>query len=45
MYIKQYLDKLGINNATEYPVIIDGVRYRYDFYLPDYNLFIEYDGQ
>lgn len=35
----------GICYMPEYAVEIDGVRYRFDFYLPDYNLFIEYDGQ
>lgn len=45
MYIDQFLNKNNINHISEYPVVIDGVRYRYDFYLPEYNLFIEYDGQ
>lgn len=44
MYIKKFLDKNGIKNQPEYPVIIDGIRYKYDFYLPEYNLMIEYDG-
>ena len=44
-YIKQFLDSNHIANKDEYPVVIDGTRYRYDFYLPDYNLFIEYDGE
>lgn len=45
MYIKKFLDKNNIENQPEYPVVIDDVRYKYDFYLPQYNLFIEYDGQ
>lgn len=45
MYIEQFLNKSNIDHICEYPVVIDGVRYRYDFYLPKYNLFIEYDGQ
>ena len=44
MYIKKFLDKNNIENQPEYPVVIDGVRYKYDFYLPEYNLMIEYDG-
>lgn len=45
MYIDQFLNKQNIQHQTEFPVIIDNVRYRYDFYLPNYNLFIEYDGE
>ena len=45
MYIDQFLTKNQINHISEYPVIIDNIRYRYDFYLPEYNLFIEYDGE
>lgn len=45
MYIDQFLTNNNINHTSEYPVKIDGVRYRFDFYLPDYNLFIEYDGE
>ena len=44
-YIHKYLDDLNIEHQMEYCVCIDGVRYRFDFYLPKYNLFIEYDGQ
>lgn len=44
-YIAQILTDAGICYMPEYAVEIDGVRYRFDFYLPDYNLFIEYDGQ
>lgn len=45
MYIDKYLSEIGIKHMKEYSVKIDGSNYRFDFYLPDYNLFIEYDGQ
>lgn len=45
MYIGQFLHNSGIEYKSEYSVCIDNVRYRFDFYLPKYNLFIEYDGQ
>ena len=45
MYIKKFLEKHQIIHKPEYTVIIDGKHYRYDFYLPEYNLCIEYDGQ
>lgn len=45
MYINQLLTDKSIYHISEYPVIIDNVRYRFDFYLPDYNAFIEYDGE
>lgn len=45
MYIQQFLDNNGIKNKPEHTVYIDDDCYRFDFYLPDYNLFIEYDGQ
>lgn len=45
MYIGQFLSKNKIKHIPEYGVVIDDTRYRYDFYLPDYNLFIEYDGE
>lgn len=38
---------LSYNNISftkEYPVVIDRRNFRYDFYLPDYSLFIEYHG-
>ena len=38
------LDDAKIEYKSEYQVIIDDDRYRFDFYLPQYNLFIEYDG-
>ena len=44
MYIQQFLENNKIKHKSEYPVIIDGNRYRFDFYLDDYNVVIEYDG-
>lgn len=45
MYIKQLLEKKKIDYKSEYTVYIGDKYYRFDFYLPTYNLFIEYDGQ
>ena len=45
MYIKQFLDKNKIDNKPEYTIFIGENYYRFDFYLSQYNLFIEYDGQ
>lgn len=45
MYIHKYLESRCINHICEYSVKIGGRRFRFDFYLPDYNAFIEYDGQ
>lgn len=45
MYIKQLLERKGIDFKSEYTIYIDDKYYRFDFYLPQYNLFIEYDGQ
>lgn len=45
MYIQQLLEKNKIEYESEYIVYIGENYYRYDFYLPQYNLFIEYDGQ
>ena len=44
MYISELLDSMKIEYKSEYRILIDGVQYRFDFYLPKYNLFIEYDG-
>ena len=48
-YYNMYIDKLLTNNKiehkSEYSVHINNVIYRFDFYLPKYNLFIEYDGE
>ena len=45
MYIESILTKKKINHKSEYSVEINSVKYRFDFYLYDYNLFIEYDGE
>ena len=45
MYIQQFLEKREIEYRSEYTIHIEDNYYRYDFYLPQYNLFIEYDGQ
>lgn len=45
MYIQQLLEKSKIEYQSEYTIFIGDNYYRYDFYLPQYNLFIEYDGQ
>ena len=45
MYIDILLDKLDVQHKPEYSVTIDGHTFRYDFYLYDYNLMIEYDGE
>lgn len=45
MYIDKLLRNNEINHESEYRVFIDGKWYRFDFYLPEYNLFIEYDGE
>lgn len=45
MYIQQFLKENKIKHKSEYTVYIGNNYYRYDFYLPQYNLFIEYDGQ
>lgn len=45
MYIDILLDKFNVRHKPEYTVTIGNHKYRYDFYLPDYNLIIEYDGE
>jgi len=45
MYIDILLDKLNVKHRPEYTITIDGHKFRYDFYLCDYNLIIEYDGE
>lgn len=44
-FIQQFLEKNKIEHKAEYTVYIGNSYYRYDFYLPQYNLFIEYDGE
>lgn len=47
--IKKYLDKNSINNIPQMKfknlIGIKGRQLSYDFYLPDYNLLIEYQGE
>lgn len=45
MYIKQFLNENKVENKPEYTISIGEKYYRFDFYLPQYNLFIEYDGE
>lgn len=45
IYIDEFLNNKNIRHKREYTIHIDDKYYRFDFYLPDYNLFIEYDGQ
>lgn len=40
--VGEVLEELGIEYFKEY--VVDGYPYKYDFYLPEYNLFIEYHG-
>ena len=42
--IDEYLGDIDIEHTSEYTIFYKGNRYRFDFYLPDYNTFIEYDG-
>lgn len=44
-YISILLTNMHVCYQPEYIIKIDGINYRYDFYLPDYNLIIEYDGE
>lgn len=43
--IKTYLDEQNILYQQEYRVIIDGIIFRYDFFLPEKNIMIEYNGE
>lgn len=43
--IADILDSNNINFNSEYTVKINDHSLRYDFWLPDYNCFIEYDGE
>lgn len=45
MYIDKLLTSKGIEHKSEYTIFIGDNYYRFDFYLPQYNLFIEYDGE
>lgn len=42
--ISNILDIMNINYETEKVINIDSINYRFDFYISDINLFIEYDG-
>lgn len=42
--IYYFLDKHNIKYKHQYSVNIDGIKYRFDFYLEQLNIFIEYDG-
>ena len=44
-YIAKLLTDLQEEFTQEYPVYIDNKRFRFDFYIPKYNLMIEYDGE
>lgn len=43
-FITNLLTNIGINFETEYPIRINNKTYYYDFYIPDINLAIEYNG-
>jgi len=45
LFIQSILDELGVNYIHQYRVKINDSNYYFDFYLPDYNTFIEYDGK
>ena len=45
MYIDKLLNNMQVVYTTEHSVDINGHKLRFDFYLPEYNLFIEYDGE
>ena len=42
--IANILNDLNIENITQYTVNIENINYRFDFYIPKFNLYIEYDG-
>ena len=44
-YINKLLTEKNIAFQPEYIVKINNKQYKFDFYLYDYNLFIEYDGE
>lgn len=45
MYTSNFLTEHSICFQPEYTVYVDEKYYRFDFFLPDYNSFIEYDGE
>lgn len=42
--ISDFLNKLELDFVKEYSVSINGVKYRFDFFIPSLNILIEYDG-
>lgn len=44
-YVKNVLNELGINYIRQYCIKTDKRHYSIDFYLPEYNLAIEYNGE
>lgn len=45
MVIDKYLDEIKVPHKREHTVWIGNRWFRFDFYLPSYNLLIEYDGE
>lgn len=43
--VQAFLDKHHIRYIREYPINIDGHNLRFDFYLPEMNKYIEYQGE
>jgi len=43
--VRDVLDKYNLSYKTEHMVKKTKRRFRYDFYLPDFNIFIEYNGK
>ena len=43
-FIRNVLLKHNIKHIQEYSIPLQSRRFRYDFYLPDYNLLIEFHG-
>ena len=43
--IAHILENLNIRYQSEFTAVIDQHKLRFDFYLPSYNLMIEYDGE
>lgn len=43
--IINWLDEHNITYKTQYPLKIEGHTFYADFYLPEYDLYIEYDGE
>lgn len=43
--ITKFLELRKINFRTQYPIEVQEHHFSFDFFLPDYNLFIEFQGQ